>query len=56
MGRPEPCVLFAQTFVHSQLDEYVDEVCSFSPTSTVGVTCSAYWFFPVGVLILQHVT
>ncbi|GAB4834106.1 hypothetical protein Ancab_032360 [Ancistrocladus abbreviatus] len=26
MGRPEPCVLFAQTFVHPQLDEYVDEV------------------------------
>ncbi|KAK3033337.1 hypothetical protein RJ639_034184 [Escallonia herrerae] len=26
MGRPEPCVLFAHTFVHSQLDEYVDEV------------------------------
>lgn len=30
MGRPEPCVLFAQTFVHPQLDEYVDEVSSFS--------------------------
>nr|XP_016486885.1 PREDICTED: uncharacterized protein LOC107807102 isoform X3 [Nicotiana tabacum] len=26
MGRPEPCVLFAQTFVQPQLDEYVDEV------------------------------
>ena len=26
MGRSEPCVLFAQSFVHSQLDEYVDEV------------------------------
>lgn len=26
MGRPEPCVLFAQSFVHSQLDEHVDEV------------------------------
>ncbi|XP_004497651.1 protein virilizer homolog isoform X2 [Cicer arietinum] len=26
MGRPEPCVLFSQTFVHSHLDEYVDEV------------------------------
>ncbi|CAN1277697.1 Protein virilizer homolog [Linum perenne] len=26
MGRPEPCVLFSQTFVHPQLDEYVDEV------------------------------
>ncbi|GAV91598.1 hypothetical protein CFOL_v3_34991 [Cephalotus follicularis] len=26
MGRPEPCVLFAQTFVHPHLDEYVDEV------------------------------
>ncbi|EEF38272.1 conserved hypothetical protein [Ricinus communis] len=26
MGRPEPCVLFSQTFIHPQLDEYVDEV------------------------------
>ncbi|ERN00963.1 uncharacterized protein LOC18429037 [Amborella trichopoda] len=26
MGRPEPCVLFAHSFVHSHLDEYVDEV------------------------------
>lgn len=26
MGRPEPCVLFAQSFVHPQLDEHVDEV------------------------------
>ena len=26
MGRPEPVVLFAQTILHSQLDEYVDEV------------------------------
>lgn len=26
MGRPEPCVLFAQSFVHHQLDEHVDEV------------------------------
>ncbi|KAK1274402.1 hypothetical protein QJS04_geneDACA022688 [Acorus gramineus] len=26
MSRPEPCVLFAQSFVHSQLGEYVDEV------------------------------
>ncbi|GAB2286472.1 hypothetical protein Dimus_020871 [Dionaea muscipula] len=26
MGRPKHCVLFAQTFVHPQLDEYVDEV------------------------------
>ncbi|XP_057830366.2 protein virilizer homolog isoform X1 [Cryptomeria japonica] len=26
MGRPEPCVLFAQSFVHPHLDEYVDEV------------------------------
>ncbi|CAL1370673.1 unnamed protein product [Linum trigynum] len=26
MVRPEPCVLFSQTFVHPQLDEYVDEV------------------------------
>ncbi|CAN6455259.1 unnamed protein product [Victoria cruziana] len=25
MGRPEPSVLFAQTFTHSHLDEYVDE-------------------------------
>lgn len=26
MGRPEPYVLFSQTFNHSHLDEYVDEV------------------------------
>ncbi|XP_031283735.1 protein virilizer homolog [Pistacia vera] len=31
MGRPEPCVLFAQTFVHPQLDEYVDEVLFAEP-------------------------
>lgn len=32
MGRrPEPCILFAQTFVHSQLDEYVDEVLFAEP-------------------------
>lgn len=30
MGRrPEPCILFAQTFIHSQLDDYVDEVSWF---------------------------
>ncbi|KAK8934706.1 hypothetical protein KSP39_PZI014422 [Platanthera zijinensis] len=31
MGRPEPCVLFAQTFTHPQLDEYVDEVLFAEP-------------------------
>ncbi|KAA8516811.1 hypothetical protein F0562_017079 [Nyssa sinensis] len=31
MGRPEPCVLFAHTFVHPQLDEYVDEVIFAEP-------------------------
>ncbi|KAK3028735.1 hypothetical protein RJ639_037758, partial [Escallonia herrerae] len=31
MGRPEPCVLFAHTFVHSQLDEFVDEVIFAEP-------------------------
>lgn len=31
MGRPEPCVVFAQTFVHPQLDEYVDEVIFAEP-------------------------
>ncbi|KAK7392701.1 hypothetical protein VNO78_21145 [Psophocarpus tetragonolobus] len=31
MGRPEPCVLFAQTFVHPHLDEYVDEVIFSEP-------------------------
>ncbi|KAH9622236.1 hypothetical protein KSS87_013053 [Heliosperma pusillum] len=31
MGRPEPCVLFSQTFVHPQLDEYVDEVTFAEP-------------------------
>ncbi|KAJ7957710.1 Embryo defective protein [Quillaja saponaria] len=31
MGRPEPCVVFAQTFVHPHLDEYVDEVLFSEP-------------------------
>ncbi|XP_060204343.1 protein virilizer homolog [Lycium barbarum] len=31
MGRPEPCVLFAHTFLHPQLDEYVDEVLFSEP-------------------------
>ncbi|QCE05165.1 Virilizer [Vigna unguiculata] len=31
MGRPEPCVLFSQTFVHPHLDEYVDEVIFAEP-------------------------
>ncbi|KAK1417128.1 hypothetical protein QVD17_26250 [Tagetes erecta] len=31
MGRPEPSVLFAQTFAHTQLDEYVDEVIFSEP-------------------------
>lgn len=31
MGRPEPSVLFSQTFVHPQLDEYVDEVLFAEP-------------------------
>ncbi|KAL2463984.1 embryo defective [Forsythia ovata] len=31
MGRPEPCVLFAQTFVHPNLKEYVDEVLFAEP-------------------------
>ncbi|KAJ4781842.1 embryo defective 2016 [Rhynchospora pubera] len=31
MGRPEPCVLFAQTILHSQLEEYVDEVTFSEP-------------------------
>ncbi|KAL8527003.1 hypothetical protein ACS0TY_016029 [Phlomoides rotata] len=31
MGRPEPCVLYAHTFVHPQLDEYVDEVIFSEP-------------------------
>ncbi|KAK4362634.1 hypothetical protein RND71_017875 [Anisodus tanguticus] len=31
MGRPEPCVLFAHTFLHPQLDEYVDEVAFSEP-------------------------
>ncbi|XP_057962822.1 protein virilizer homolog isoform X2 [Malania oleifera] len=31
MGRPNPCVLFSQTFVHPQLDEYVDEVVFAEP-------------------------
>ncbi|XP_031496398.1 protein virilizer homolog isoform X2 [Nymphaea colorata] len=31
MGRPEPSVLFAQTFTHPHLDEYVDEVLFTEP-------------------------
>ncbi|XP_021289040.1 uncharacterized protein LOC110420160 isoform X3 [Herrania umbratica] len=31
MGRPESCVLFSQTFVHTHLDEYVDEVLFAEP-------------------------
>ncbi|XVE96282.1 hypothetical protein REPUB_Repub02eG0207600 [Reevesia pubescens] len=31
MGRAEPCVLFSQTFVHTHLDEYVDEVLFAEP-------------------------
>lgn len=31
MGRPEPYVVFAQTFVHPQLDEYIDEVMFAEP-------------------------
>ncbi|XP_022842441.1 uncharacterized protein LOC111366041 isoform X1 [Olea europaea var. sylvestris] len=31
MGRPEPCVLFAQTFAHPNLKEYVDEVLFAEP-------------------------
>ncbi|KAL6659179.1 hypothetical protein ACP70R_003219 [Stipagrostis hirtigluma subsp. patula] len=31
MGRPEPVVLFAQTILHAQLDEYVDEVLFSEP-------------------------
>ncbi|GER27313.1 hypothetical protein STAS_03009 [Striga asiatica] len=31
MGRPEPCVLYAHTFVHPHLDEYVDEVVFSEP-------------------------
>uniref|UniRef100_A0A0D9XI97 Uncharacterized protein n=1 Tax=Leersia perrieri TaxID=77586 RepID=A0A0D9XI97_9ORYZ len=40
MGRPEPVVLFAQTILHSQLDEYVDENASPSTPniSLVGAT------------------
>ncbi|KAL6575077.1 hypothetical protein OROMI_012362 [Orobanche minor] len=30
MGRPEPCVLYAHTFVHPHLDEYVDEEVLFA--------------------------
>ena len=37
MGRPEPVVLFAQTILHSQLDEYVDEV-RFTPPPFVLVS------------------
>ncbi|KAF5772922.1 putative protein virilizer [Helianthus annuus] len=33
MGRPEPSVLFAQTFAHAHLDEYVDEVIFSEPVA-----------------------
>ncbi|KAI4300545.1 hypothetical protein L6164_033913 [Bauhinia variegata] len=36
MGRPEPCVLFAQNFVHPHLDEYVDEVIFSVPIVITG--------------------
>ncbi|XP_010247298.1 PREDICTED: uncharacterized protein LOC104590359 [Nelumbo nucifera] len=36
MGRPEPGILFAQTFVHPQLDEYVDEVMFAEPIVITG--------------------
>ncbi|MQL89229.1 hypothetical protein Taro_021801, partial [Colocasia esculenta] len=36
MGRPEPCVLFAHSFVHAQLDEYVDEVLFGEPVVVTG--------------------
>ncbi|KAL3536025.1 hypothetical protein ACH5RR_004486, partial [Cinchona calisaya] len=50
MGRPEPYVLFAQTFVHPTLDEHVDEVLFAEPVVVTGCefleqnsssTCSA---------------
>lgn len=44
MGRPEPCVLFAQNFVHPHLDEYVDEV---TPLSTV-----VYRYFVLSIALL----
>ncbi|XP_071701386.1 protein virilizer homolog isoform X2 [Rutidosis leptorrhynchoides] len=36
MGRPEPSVLFAQTFAHAHLDEYVDEVIFSEPVVVTG--------------------
>ncbi|KAL7137266.1 hypothetical protein ABFS83_10G080600 [Erythranthe nasuta] len=36
MGRPEPCVLYAHTFVHPHLDEYVDEVLFSEPVVITG--------------------
>ncbi|CAA7405436.1 unnamed protein product [Spirodela intermedia] len=36
MGRPEPCVLFSHSFVHAQLDEYVDEVLFAGPVVVTG--------------------
>ena len=40
MGRPEPVVLFAQTILHSQLDEYVDEVRALPILSFFSPLCS----------------
>ena len=37
MVRPKPCVLFAQSFLHSNLAEYVDEV-SFSPSLSLSLS------------------
>ncbi|XP_078432538.1 mRNA methyltransferase EMB2016 isoform X2 [Wolffia australiana] len=36
MGRPEPCVLFSHSFVHVDLDEYVDEVLFAGPVVITG--------------------
>ncbi|KAG0494568.1 hypothetical protein HPP92_005562 [Vanilla planifolia] len=36
MSRPEPCILFVQTFTHPQLDEYVDEVLFAEPVVITG--------------------
>jgi hypothetical protein len=43
MGRPEPVVLFAQTILHSQLDEYVDEVQFPIPFLLPFIIVNALW-------------
>ena len=58
MGRPEPCVLFAQSFIHPHLNEYVDEVkspFSSSPSFSLETLKSLLLFLFIFCLISFHV-